>query len=375
MKTLPNLIQIAFADLIAKAFDAEFDDAYPENGRFAKRERRGQEYWYYLGYERDPDGSKKGKEVQKYVGPVADPEITRRVERFQGIRVSYRERREIAGTLRRSGLPAPSPLEGNVVAALARGGLFQMRAVLVGSLAFQTYSGLLGVALKDALYRTEDIDIAQDYGVSIGVGADDRMEEVQEVLRGVEPSFRPVPHIGRNPSAAAFQTAKGFKVEFLTTNRGSPNIESDISMLPALGVGATPLRFLDFLIRHPCRSVLLHDAGVAVMVPTPERYAVHKLIVSRRRIQTQESQEKARKDIAQAGTIIQAKHHLRMSQDIGFAWIEAFERGDTWRQLLEEGAQLLDVAELSALELGIRKAAELEKMPDWKSYVPWRSPA
>jgi hypothetical protein len=111
------------------------------------------------------------------------------------------------------------------------------------------------------------------------------------------------------------------------------------------------------------------------MVPTPERYAVHKLIVSRRRIRSQESQEKARKDIAQAGAIIQAKHHLRMSQDLGFAWIEAFGRGDTWRQLLDEGASLLDVAERAALEFGIRRAAELEKTLDWKSYVPWRNPA
>ncbi|TXM60985.1 hypothetical protein FV226_27710 [Methylobacterium sp. WL12] len=65
MKAHASPVQIAFADLIAKAFDADFDAAYPENGRFAKSDRRGQEYWYYLGYARDPDGAKKGKETQK----------------------------------------------------------------------------------------------------------------------------------------------------------------------------------------------------------------------------------------------------------------------------------------------------------------------
>ncbi len=40
MRARPSHVQIAFADLIAKAFDAEFDAAYPENGRFAKRARR-----------------------------------------------------------------------------------------------------------------------------------------------------------------------------------------------------------------------------------------------------------------------------------------------------------------------------------------------
>ena len=40
---------------------------------------------------------------------------------------------------------------------------------------------------------------------------------------------------------------------------------------------------LDFLIRDPVRTVLLHRSGVPVLVPSPERFAVHKLIVATRR--------------------------------------------------------------------------------------------
>ncbi|TFV48259.1 GSU2403 family nucleotidyltransferase fold protein [Bradyrhizobium niftali] len=40
-------------------------------------------------------------------------------------------------------------MEGLVVSELARAGLFRLRATLVGSMAYQTYSGILGVRLDD----------------------------------------------------------------------------------------------------------------------------------------------------------------------------------------------------------------------------------
>ncbi len=63
---------------------------------------------------------------------------------------------------------------------------------------------------------------------------------------------------------------------------------------------AQPLRYLDFLNHQPVRSALLHRAGVAVLVPAPERFAVHKLIVSELRRADRESAAKARKDREQA---------------------------------------------------------------------------
>ena len=54
--------------------------------------------------------------------------------------------------------------------------------------------------------------------------------------------------------------------------------------MPALGgASAQPLRHLDFLIRDPVRSVLLHGGGVPVTVPAPERYCVHKILLSTER--------------------------------------------------------------------------------------------
>ncbi len=77
-----------------------------------------------------------------------------------------------------------------------------------------------------------------------------------------------------------FVSRERVKVEFLTPNRGSDNHEGKPVQMPALGGAATlPLWFLDSLIHQPTRAVLLHGAGVPVLVSTPERYADHTLTV------------------------------------------------------------------------------------------------
>jgi len=55
--------------------------------------------------------------------------------------------------------------------------------------------------------------------------------------------------------------------------------------MPAFGgASAEDQRFLHYLIYEPVRTVLRRREGVSVNVPAPERYAVHKLIVSSRRL-------------------------------------------------------------------------------------------
>lgn len=51
--------------------------------------------------------------------------------------------------------------------------------------------------------------------------------------------------------------------------------------MPLLGVTAQPLKFLDDVLEDPTQTVLLSTAGhyCVVSVPSPARYAIHKLIV------------------------------------------------------------------------------------------------
>jgi hypothetical protein len=131
--------------------------------------------------------------------------------------------------------------------------------------------------------------------------------------------------------------------------------------MPALGgAGAQPLRFLDFLIREPVRSVLLSGAGVPVVVPAPARYAIHKMMVAVERRGGADN-AKIPKDIAQAGVLIEALAHGHQAIDAGFAWIEAFERGEGWQRRLAEGRLRLPEGARMLLDQAIRDAAGLEK--------------
>lgn len=322
-RLLSRLDQLAFADLVEKAHDAAFEAEFPANGALLKQMRRGRGYWYYRGYERPPEAT-RGAQTLKYVGPVGDPEIERRVAAFASVRGDYRARRELAARLRRAGLPAPLPFDGAALAALAAAGVFRLRAVLVGSTAYQTYSGLIGVRLPDALHATEDMDVAQDYGISVAL--DDKVASLDSALKAVDPTFAPFEKWSARGQGIGFRNARGFKIEFLTTHRGDRALGDGASRLPALDIGAQPLAFLDYLIRDPVPSIALHEAGVAVVVPNPARYAVHKLIVASRRTNL----AKAPKDVDQAAALFEAYFAAGRRPELKDAFDEAVTRGPSW---------------------------------------------
>jgi hypothetical protein len=229
---------------------------------------------------------------------------------------------------------------------------------LVGSLAYQTYTGILGARLPGELMRTEDVDVAQFYGVSAFI--EDQMPDLGDLLKAVDPTFGPVFAGNGGNLISAFRNATGFKIEFLTPNRGAKEFSMKLARMPALGpsIGAQVLRYLDFLIREPVRSVLLHESGVGVLVPAPERYAVHKLIVATQR--TALGAEKASKDIDQASALIDAFDLRKRNADLGFSWIEAWKRGRGWQRRLALGAMRLSDERFAKLSEGVMQAAKLE---------------
>lgn len=70
-----------------------------------------------------------------------------------------------------------------------------------------------------AAILTGDADIAQNYAISREF--EDSLPPIVELLQGVDASFRPVPHRSGSAASSAFQNADGYRVEFLTSNRGS----------------------------------------------------------------------------------------------------------------------------------------------------------
>lgn len=262
-----------FLDLTSKSLDAEFEGQFPLGGNFTKKTVKGRAYWYYSS------PMVAGKRSMTYVGPAEDPEITKRVERFNSLKDNYLQRRDMVRSLVAAGLPSPTTKMGDLVEALANAGIFRLRSVLVGSMAYQTYAGCLGVKFPEAQLMTADIDVAQFHSISVAI--EDEIPPVLEILGKIDGSFRGVMHIQNQAHPTRFRNDDGIDVEFLTPNTGSDKHQGKATSMPALGgASAEPLRYLDYLIHKPLRSVLLHKAGVSVTVPAPERYAIHKIIVS-----------------------------------------------------------------------------------------------
>lgn len=80
-------------------------------------------------------------------------------------------------------------------------------------------------------------------------------------------------------------------IDFLVAERGKG--EEATVPVPALGIHAQPLRFLDFLSRD---TIVVNHEGLDIRLPHPASFALHKLIVSGRRAKP----EKANKDLRQA---------------------------------------------------------------------------
>jgi hypothetical protein len=318
--------QALYSELVQRCLDETFTSEFSSKGRFVAVEVKGRKYWYF-----DTPKPDSGGQERRYVGPHEDSEITKRVEAFKDLKASLKGRRRLVSTLTREAyLPRPPLMIGQVVEELAKGGFFRLRGVLIGTVAYQCYSAVLGRRLEAAAMQTSDADFAQFHEISAALG--DSLPPILDVLRRVDASFREIPSQADSRVSARFVSGNNFQVEFLTPNRGPDDHEGKPVRMPALGgAAALPLRFLDFLIYQPIRAVLLHGAGVSVLIPSPERYAVHKLIVGSRRREERDPTGKSAKDRLQAASIFEAMIANRQHADLAAAFMEAWDRGDHWK--------------------------------------------
>lgn len=163
MKQIDLVYRTAFAELAQRTFDAQFQADFPLKVGLLPFRSRAAIIGILISYP-------EGKDKRRYVGPQDDVDITARVKAHRQVKDDIRERRKLVGMLLRSGgMSAPDRFAGEVTKALADAGLFRLRALLVGSVAFSCYSGLLGVRLPGTSMQTGDADFAQDFAISAEV--------------------------------------------------------------------------------------------------------------------------------------------------------------------------------------------------------------
>jgi hypothetical protein len=306
---------------------ALLDDAASElRGTPTRVERGGRVYWY--------DTYRVGAAVKKrYIGEDTAA-LRERLARHETLKTERETRRRhrarLVRLLRAEGFLSLDVATGSLLNAMAQAGVFRLGGTVVGTHAFRLYEGELGVRLSlDQAAQTDDVDIASFERLSLALAIDDTVQpDLASVLRDFD--FEPAPSLEREHVWRWRQTRGETLVEFLT-----PSFSADegLRRLPALGVEAQALHYLNYLLAEPIQAAVVYRSGVLVQVPRPERYAVHKLIVADRRRDGADALT-ARKDRDQAAFLIKVLAEDR-PDDLAEALDDARSRGPRWRERLE----------------------------------------
>ncbi|MDQ0470544.1 GSU2403 family nucleotidyltransferase fold protein [Labrys wisconsinensis] len=317
---IPGTVLTLYADLVQKIEAARYLPA-----TISRKTVKGEVYLY-------ADEKHGGTRRQRYIGPQIDPEAAKEAEQIQFTSQQAKLWRDQVTMIRRAGIPGPSLEVGRLLEAISRSGMFGTGLILVGTVAFGLYPLVVGKRLRGAAMMTQDADLAVASIADVRGDAD-----LTTVLQRADPTFRPVPPLDRESLPKKFQAASGFEVEVLTPVRTRADVEN--VAVKGLGAGATPLHFLEFLIRDSMRAVALYNSGVPVTIPTPARYAVHKLIIAQER---RNGTMKRIKDLAQARILRDAF----VGTEHAFDWQALMEdvtaRGGKWKANVDRSLRMLD---------------------------------
>lgn len=328
-RELPLGAQTAYAELLEQTRLLELDALSTLVGSFQRRTIKGRRYVYF-GY-RDPlDGTQR----RIYVGPD-DERVKSLTERFEQVNAPRKLAPPASAAIALGCASVPGK-HYRIVRQLAGHGFFRSGGVLVGTHAFVAMSNALGIRWAEADV-TLDLDFAHSgNNVSLALPSDVRLS-VHDALTSLELGLLPSVELeGRLGSRYANPRDPELRVDFLTslTRSRTP------AAVERLGVVLEPISFMDYALEGTTQVAVLARQGASLVnIPSPERYAVHKLIVYAERRKSDRA--KATKDLVQAAAL--AEWHLEASEARTFnaAWRDALGRGPGWRRRARQGMKAL----------------------------------
>ncbi|MFP3941786.1 MAG: GSU2403 family nucleotidyltransferase fold protein [Thermoanaerobaculia bacterium] len=351
VQRLPETVHTLFAELFDRVVAADAEAVargLPPPGSFVSKRVKGNTYWYL-------QRSVAGRREQRYLGPESPALLSwmERVREARGERRADAERRsELVDMLVAGGATPTAGAPGRVIEALTASGVFRLGGVLVGTHAFACLANVLGVAFGGRHVRTEDIDVAHDPHLAVGVGRDEPRADVPAAPRETDRGFFGVPGFDpREPSTSFTVRGRDLRVDLVTPRRGRSTEEPVV--LRRFRAAARPLAFLDYLLEETIQAVLLYGAGVLVNVPDPARFALHKLWLADRRPAALHA--RARKDLAQAGALLEVLVEDR-PRDLRRAWAAVRRKR---RAQMQRGMERLS----PELRTELSKAARLDPTP------------
>lgn len=331
-------VQTLYAQLL-DSLTADIDGGQIPAGTIVSKTIKGREYKY-------AQYSELGRQRQVYLGPNSaelEVEINAMRGRWSIQRDDAQSRSVLVSMLSAAGVQGPDNASARVLELLERHSIFRAGGVLVGSHAFAGYGSMLGVKWG-ASWQTADIDIAKDSRLKIVVSPH---ANLPAALLESPQAFHPIPALDhRHPSTSFRVRGRQLSVDVLTPLVGPP-VDGPI-FLSNLNVAAQPLRFLDYLIEDHQPAALVARSGILVNLPTPARFALHKLIVAQERHAAE--QAKAAKDINQATQLIDLLLDIRPG-DLIIAWTALKARGPRWIKRVESSLQRLPKATLKEFQM------------------------
>ncbi len=333
MEKLPLETQTLYAELLEQLTALETRRSIGQaSGCFTTKTVKGRTY-YYFQYS-DPGG----KPRQKYVGkkaPVLDKIVSRYEQERAALAGDQESVRRLTALLRAGGASVTEAAPSRVLKALAESGVFHAGGVLIGTQAFTILGNLLGVRWKSSSLKTHDIDIAGELRIDLAVP--EVPSDLPKALETLAMGFLPVPPLNpKHPSTSFKVRGQPLRVDLLTP--GKTGREKAPVFIRRFNAAAQPLPFLDYLIEEYDRGAVVNGGGVLVNVPTPARFAFHKLITAQRRPAAMHT--KRDKDLNQTLQLVSVLTEERPG-DLLLAWDALRSRGPTWVKRAKTGLAIL----------------------------------
>ena len=321
--------QTAYAELFEQTRSFELTNALAGLvGSFHQLKRQSQVYWYF-GYR---DLNQKNRMV--YVGPD-DERVRALVSRFESTRQTQ-VLVPVAQAAMVLGNTALAPKHFRIIKRLAEHGFFRAGGLLVGTHAFLALGNLLGVKWRDAA-ATLDVDFAHaGRNVSLTLPANLKID-VHNALESLEMGLLPMAQFS-GQTGAHYRNPQDpeLRLDFLT----SATRNNQAVVLEELNLSLQPLKFMEFLLEGSTQACVFASRGACVVnLPSPERYAVHKLIVAGERGTNERA--KSHKDLLQAACLIAFLLQHEQAEFFNATWRAALQRGKGWQQRLQKGQRTL----------------------------------
>jgi len=324
--------QTAYAELFEQVRAFELSRAISGlSGSFHLMPRKGRSYWYFAY--KDVDQSTR----MVYVGP--DDDRLRKIVQERAERPPI----DLTAQARASinlGCAATTPKHFRVIKRLADYGFFRAGGLLIGTHAFIALANMLGVRWNDGSL-TLDVDFAHaGRNVSVALPADMKIN-VHSALESLEMGLLPIAELdGRLGAQYRNPSDPELRLDFVTSlSRSRKPI-----VMRELNLALEPLKFMEFSLEGTTQGCVLANQGAALVnLPSPERYAVHKLIVYGERPVRERA--KAKKDLLQAAALASYFNAAGDAELFNAAWKDALSRGRGWKTRAREGQKaLLNIA-------------------------------